>query len=425
LSRAYYYCGPCGKGYCPFDEQARLSPRKLTPAAEEVTVQAGILGDGFAEAAEKILPVQTGLHIAESTVERVTEDAGARLGGWLEKGFTLGEEARWCWHRDKEGRRVAYFSTDATGVPQQGPNAAKAEGRMPYVAMVYNPPPEKPQKQAAEVSGEVAHEPIDAAAGEADPARPGGGPAEPVSAAAAEPAAPVSGGTVRQVEPGGGSADKPPKKMQVRYLAGLYTLPLLGLLLRRQAAQVGAEDAEQWIGLSDGGSGLENFLQSNFNRPNLVLILDFHHPAGRLEELAKSWYEQDETLAKQQAAQWCKILKHQGGEALLERLKAQPPPGRRAARKLYDEMLTYVENHKHKMNYPEYLKKGWYIGSGAVESACKTVVGQRLKQAGMRWGESGTDNVCHLRALFRSEKGQWQAFWARSLNKRSIIHQPK
>ena len=79
--------------------------------------------------------------------------------------------------------------------------------------------------------------------------------------------------------------------MQARYLAGLYTLPLLGQLLRRQAAQVGMEAAEQWIGLSDGGSGLENFLQSNFNRADLVLILDFHHPAGRLEELAKSWHE--------------------------------------------------------------------------------------------------------------------------------------
>src|SRR5262249_31189063 len=98
LSRASYYCGRCGQGYFPFDEQARLSPRKLTPAAEQVTVQAGLLTDGFAEAAQKILPVQAGLHLAESTVQRVTEDAGARLGGWWEQGFTLGEEVRWCWH---------------------------------------------------------------------------------------------------------------------------------------------------------------------------------------------------------------------------------------------------------------------------------------------------------------------------------------
>ena len=75
--------------------------------------------------------MQAGLHIAESTVQRVTEDAGARLGGWLDQGITLGQEVHWSWHRDKEGRRVAYLGVDATGVPQQGPNGAKAEGRMP------------------------------------------------------------------------------------------------------------------------------------------------------------------------------------------------------------------------------------------------------------------------------------------------------
>ena len=54
------------------------------------------------------------------------------------------------------------------------------------------------------------------------------------------------------------------------------------------------------------------------------------------------------------------------------------------------------------------------IGSGAVESACKTVVAQRLKLAGMRWRERGTDAVCHLRALYRSERNQWQHFWRRN-----------
>ena len=70
------------------------------------------------------------------------------------------------------------------------------------------------------------------------------------------------------------------------------------------------------------------------------------------------------------------------------------------------------------MEYPEYLAKGWYIGSGAIESACKTVDGQRLKLAGMRWGEAGSHAVCHLRALYRSEKGQWDVFWKRDIRYR-------
>jgi len=34
----------------------------------------------------------------------------------------------------------------------------------------------------------------------------------------------------------------------------------------------------------------------------------------------------------------------------------------------------------------------------------------------MRWGEDGADAVCHLRALFKSERGQGRDFWDRSIN---------
>ncbi|OWK41950.1 hypothetical protein FRUB_04028 [Fimbriiglobus ruber] len=46
----------------------------------------------------------------------------------------------------------------------------------------------------------------------------------------------------------------------------------------------------------------------------------------------------------------------------------------------------------------------------AVESGCKTVVGSRHKGTGMRWREHGSHAVCHVRALYRNEKGQWDAF---------------
>jgi hypothetical protein len=70
-----------------------------------------------------------------------------------------------------------------------------------------------------------------------------------------------------------------------------------------------------------------------------------------------------------------------------------------------------VRNNVHRMDYPYYRSRGWLIGSGHIEAACKTVVGQRLKGSGMRWGEAGADTVCCLRALFKSERDQWEAFW--------------
>lgn len=369
FSRAYYRCR-CGHSCFPFDQTACLTGRHLSLAAEELAALAGVNGESFREGAEVTLRKMAGLYVGESTVERITEEVGEQVGQELEAGSTYGEVKDFDWHQDAQGRTVAYLGIDATGVPQQGPKGAKADGRMPYVATIYNPPPLQREGQAKQPQQEK------------------------------------------------------PKPMQARYLAGLYTLAVLGQLTRKQAAQVGMERAQVWVGLCDGGNGLESFVQTNFNREDLVLILDFYHPASRLEELSKLWHEGDAQKAQQTAEQWCKLMKHQGGEKLLEHLRAQPPPQRKTAKEKYREMLGYIENHKHKMDYPRYLKEGWHIGSGAVESACKTVVGQRLKLAGMRWGESGTDQVCHLRALLRSN-GQWDSFWLRQINKGSPVHQPK
>lgn len=63
------------------------------------------------------------------------------------------------------------------------------------------------------------------------------------------------------------------------------------------------------------------------------------------------------------------------------------------------------------MNCPSCQQAGWQIATGAVESACKTVIHQRLCMGGMRWGEEGSDAVAHLRALDRSDPDQWDGFW--------------
>ncbi len=75
-------------------------------------------------------------------------------------------------------------------------------------------------------------------------------------------------------------------------------------------------------------------------------------------------------------------------------------------------MTGYVRSKLARMDYPRYRANGWLIGSGHVESACKGVIGMRLKGPGMRWSTAGADAVARLRALSKSEKGQWDAFWA-------------
>jgi hypothetical protein len=203
------------------------------------------------------------------------------------------------------------------------------------------------------------------------------------------------------------------KPGQVRYVCGLTGgLKALSEPLRNQGAQVGMDKADRWVAISDGGSGIEDWLQSNFPRVQAV-ILDFYHAAEYLGEWSKVLHADDEREAKRVADEWCHRLKHEGGEAVLSALRQIDVSSRsETVREAHRVLLVYFGNQVHRMDYPRYVSKDWLIGSGPVESACKQVVGQRMKGSGMRWGEAGADAVCHLRALFRSEKGQWDAYWA-------------
>ena len=357
LRRHYYLCPACHRGTCPQDDRLGLHAHDLTPAADEAVCLAGVQAS-FAEAAERTLLRLAGLRVGESTAERATEAAGTRVAQAQAAGETFGPAVPWDWHRDAEGQTVAYVAVDATGVGQQGPGGAAAEGRMATIGMIYNPVP--PERQ-------------------------------------------------RWANPQG---RRPP--WQARYVAQLQPLAQLAQPLRRQGGRVGMDQAQRWIALSDGGNGLEDFLRVNFGRVDAV-ILDFWHAAEYLGELAKALHPGQEEEAESWRSAWCSRLKAEGGAAVLQALGELDLKGKgRAARQERARVVGYFAGQVERMDYPRYVAKGWQIGSGPVESACKTVVGMRMKGGGMRWGEDGADAVAHLRAVFRSEKGQWEGFWSRN-----------
>jgi hypothetical protein len=349
LERAYYHCDHCGNGHFPWDQILRLSPKKLTPGAQELTALAGIT-DSFGEASQRTLVKMSGIRLSESTVQRTTEATGQQLGQRLQKGEVFGPRQDWEWHTDAGGKTCAYASVDATGILMQGAEpGSEADGRMVYVGMVFNPQPRHADAEAL--------------------------------------AMPCDG---------------------VRYLAGLYTLEELGPQMRRQAAQVGMDAVEQWLALTDGGSGLEHFIDVNF--PRAQKIIDFRHATEHLGDFTKRY--RPGKPGERLLDAWCHTLKHAGGDRVLrlvERLNAKKMTAE--VHEEYSKLLTFLRNHVHKMNYPEYLRQGWQIASGAVESGCKNVINRRLCMGGMRWGEFGSDGVAHLRALFRSDSDQWDAFW--------------
>jgi hypothetical protein len=83
----------------------------------------------------------------------------------------------------------------------------------------------------------------------------------------------------------------------------------------------------------------------------------------------------------------------------LKRLRPKTPELREGLQAL----IRYYSQNAGRMRYDEYLRLGYGIGSGAVESAHKQVVHARFRQAGMRWSEAGARRLLALRLLLLND----------------------
>jgi hypothetical protein len=167
--------------------------------------------------------------------------------------------------------------------------------------------------------------------------------------------------------------------------------------------------ARRRIALSGGEAGREDWLRANCGRVEAV-ALDFDHAGESLGALGRASYPAGEAARAARRCDWCHRLKHEGGAAVRGGLRGPEVRGR-AARETWAAVARDFANQSHRMDDPRDVARGWASGSGPVESACETAIGQRMKGAGMRWGEDGADSVSHLRALFKSGDRQWDGSW--------------
>ena len=79
-----------------------------------------------------------------------------------------------------------------------------------------------------------------------------------------------------------------------------------------------------------------------------------------------------------------------------------------------DTALGYFENNAPRMRYHWFRSRGLFVGSGAVESGCKAVIGQRLKLSGMHWTVAGASAITTLRSQQASRPED--QIWIRARN---------
>jgi hypothetical protein len=78
-------------------------------------------------------------------------------------------------------------------------------------------------------------------------------------------------------------------------------------------------------------------------------------------------------------------------------------------RTVLEKAITYFDNHRHMMEYDQYLAKGYPIATGVVEATCSSLVKDRMERSGMRWSINGAQSLLKQRAVMKN--GDWQEFW--------------
>ena len=134
-------------------------------------------------------------------------------------------------------------------------------------------------------------------------------------------------------------------------------------------------------------------------------ILDFWHAVERAWEVARLHFGEGSKRADRWVHRLATDLRAGKVDTVIRRLQKLRSTTPEAREKL-EALIGYYTNNRTRMRYDEYLRLGYGIGSGAVESAHKQLVHARLRQAGMRWSEVGAQRLLALRVVLLN--GEWE-----------------
>ncbi len=184
-----------------------------------------------------------------------------------------------------------------------------------------------------------------------------------------------------------------------------------GRLMRREASRIRLDLADEKVGNVDGSAWIRNQIQRQ-SLPLDELGLDFYHLSENVHKTRREIYGEDDEAGKQWAAGLLHRFKHEGYDAAWEQLLEWRAGLRRRHRPAADRLLNYISERRDRIKYPEFLARGWQIGSGPTEATCKTLTA-RLKGSGMRWDADNAEALMALEALTQS--GLWDAYWQSQL----------
>ena len=193
----------------------------------------------------------------------------------------------------------------------------------------------------------------------------------------------------------------------LRYIASRSPAVDFGHQLAALATQTGIYqeetplDPQEVVVIGDGAAWIWNLADEHF--PNATEILDYMHAKTHLYDIAKQAFGEEafetiETWVQKTETPLYKGETWQVIAGIRELGKRNP-----AIRDVAEREVGYFQKHTHRMQYQTFTEKGYQIGSGIIESACKHIVAERCKLAGMRWTKQGINAILFWRCLFKNQ----------------------
>lgn len=202
--------------------------------------------------------------------------------------------------------------------------------------------------------------------------------------------------------------DKP--KPEAKEVWGSVTESVEQVMLRLKAAvDKRLKAAQELVCILDGERGLWRLVCKYF--PTAFFVLDIFHVLEHLAEAAHCFYEEKTPEARKFVTERLKMLLTGEVGRLIGGLKQIVSKRKLSKGRKYrlNKVIGYLERNKEHMRYDQCLEKGYPIGSGVIEGACRNLINDRLELTGMRWILQGAESVIRLRAVFINK--DWADFW--------------
>ena len=197
------------------------------------------------------------------------------------------------------------------------------------------------------------------------------------------------------------------RKEYISYVGSVteFKKHLFALALRNGYGQY-----KETVFICDGATWIRNMICELF--PDAQQILDYYHLCENVNTFAKHLFKMDEAKYRPWAKAICKKLRNSESSAVLNELEAVEHSPDDSPVNLHG----YITNNINNINYKDYEKKGYFIGSGAIESGNKIILQDRLKRAGMRW------NVNTAQALLTLKTKVESKLWASHVRHPFLAH---